>query len=89
MGGGSGFLIQVAAYKDEAIAKSTAAEIKTKAGDLLSGASENIQRADLGDKGVYYRVQFGPFASRGAANEHCGGLKSLGVNCIVVAPAHS
>ena len=42
-----------------------------------------IRRADLGDKGVYYRAQIGPFATADQANEFCTSLKSAGGQCIV------
>ena len=48
----------------------------------LSGYSLNIQRADLGDRGVYHRARVGPFA-RNAANSLCERLKSQGGDCIV------
>ena len=48
----------------------------------LAGYSLNIQRADLGDRGVYHRVRVGPFA-RSAANSLCARVKSQGGDCIV------
>ena len=48
----------------------------------LAGYSLNIQRADLGDRGVYHRVRVGPFA-RSAANSLCQRVKSQGGDCIV------
>jgi hypothetical protein len=87
--GTGAFLIQVAAYKDESVAQSVARDVNAKAGDLLGDTSGNIQRADLGEKGVYYRIQYGPFASRGVATERCARLKARGLACIIVAGARS
>jgi hypothetical protein len=42
-----------------------------------------IRRADLGDKGTYYRALVGPFASMEEAAGLCSGLKAAGGNCIV------
>jgi tetratricopeptide (TPR) repeat protein len=83
------YLVQVAAFKDQAVAQSEAQGLKAKAGALLADTQQTIQRADLGEKGVYYRVQFGPFASKRAANERCTSLKSRGLNCIIVTSAKS
>jgi tetratricopeptide (TPR) repeat protein len=83
-GGPGRFLIQVAAYKEEAVAETEAQGIKAKVGDLLGDKSQNIQRADLGDKGIYYRIQFGAFASKAEATERCSSIKARGVPCLVV-----
>jgi tetratricopeptide (TPR) repeat protein len=83
------YLIQIAAFRDEAIAQVEAQGLKAKAGELLADTQQTIQRADLGERGIYYRVQFGPFASKRAANERCTSLKSRGLNCIIVTGAKS
>jgi cell division septation protein DedD len=82
--GAGGYLIQIAAFKDEATAQSEAQGFKAKGGELLADTQQIIQRADLGEKGVYFRVQYGPFASKGAASARCADLKSRGLNCIIV-----
>ena len=35
-----------------------------------------IKRADLGDKGVYYRAMVGPFGTPEEASQFCGSLKT-------------
>jgi cell division protein FtsN len=42
-----------------------------------------IKRADLGDKGVYYRAMVGPFTSSDEASQFCGSLKTAGGQCVV------
>ena len=42
-----------------------------------------IQEADLGTKGLYYRVRVGPWASRDDAIKVCEALKAAGGNCFV------
>ena len=42
-----------------------------------------IKRADLGEKGVYYRAMVGPFGSPDEASQFCGSLKSAGGQCVV------
>ena len=42
-----------------------------------------VRRADLGDKGIYYRALVGPFASMEQAAGMCSNLKAAGGNCIV------
>jgi hypothetical protein len=52
--------------------------------DIYQGASKQIQRADLGAKGVFYRLRVGTFAERSEASAFCDALKASGENCIVV-----
>ena len=43
------------------------------------GAHEaNVQRANLGAKGVWYRLRIGPIGARGTANELCKKLRAAG-----------
>jgi cell division protein FtsN len=57
--------------------------MKRRYKSVLGGFEPDIQRADLGAKGTYYRVRIGPMASRGAALRLCEQLKSAGGNCFV------
>jgi hypothetical protein len=45
-----------------------------------------VQRADLGARGIYYRIQVGPIADAAAAEHDCAELKRRGEGCIVVKP---
>ena len=42
-----------------------------------------MKKADLGERGIYYRAQVGPFASSDQANELCRALKAQGGDCLV------
>jgi cell division protein FtsN len=45
-----------------------------------------VQKADLGSKGVWYRLQIGPIVDKTAATKLCGQLKSQGhPDCLVMA----
>ena len=48
--------------------------------DLLGSASATPFRADLGEKGVFYRVETAPIAD---AERVCGELKRRNVGCII------
>ena len=50
---------------------------------VLGSAAPLIKRADLGDKGVYYRAMVGPVGSPDEASQFCGSLKSAGGQCVV------
>ena len=53
-------------------------------GTILSPFDLYVQEADLGPKGVYFRVQAGPFETRSKANALCAELKNQSVDCLVV-----
>ncbi|MBV6632500.1 MAG: SPOR domain-containing protein [Alphaproteobacteria bacterium] len=50
--------------------------------DLLGNLDLKVQRADLGDRGVFYRVQAGVL-DRGGASALCETLKSRGTDCLI------
>ena len=49
----------------------------------LKGVSHEIETADLGSKGTYYRLKAGAFATRAEADKLCSTIKSQGGSCIV------
>ena len=51
--------------------------------NVLGSRSPVIKRADLGEKGVYYRAMVGPFGSPDEASQFCGSLKTAGGQCVV------
>ncbi len=79
-------LVQVAAYRNDAEAAGAWQTLKSRNADLVQGLKPDIQRADLGAKGVWYRLRVGPFESKAAAAEMCQALKSRGGDCRVVTP---
>ena len=50
---------------------------------VLQGQSREIETADLGAKGTYYRLKAGGFADRSGADKLCNEIKALGGTCIV------
>ena len=50
---------------------------------VLGKLDPQIQQADLGAKGIFYRVRVGPWAARKEAVEVCESLKAAGGNCFV------
>lgn len=78
-------LVQIGAFRSEAEATAQWTKLQGKLGDYASGKSEDIERADLGDKGVYYRLRVGPFVSKDEASTYCAGLKERGTDCLIKA----
>lgn len=77
------YVVQVAASRNEQDAQGTSSSINQRYSSQLSGYSSVVERADLGDRGIYYRVGVGPLKSQGDANSLCAKLKSAGLDCFV------
>jgi cell division septation protein DedD len=81
--GGGGYLVQVSSQKNEADAQASYRSLQSKFPAVLGSRAPLIKRADLGDKGVYYRAMVGPFGSADEASQFCGSLKTAGGQCVV------
>jgi sporulation related protein len=57
--------------------------LQQKYPSVLGSYQATIRRADLGDKGVRYRAQIGPFATLEEARQVCNSLKTAGGQCFV------
>lgn len=76
-------LVQVGAFRSEDEANGVWGRMETKLGGYLATKSKDIEVADLGDKGTFYRLRIGPFSSSDAAKTYCVGLKERGQDCLV------
>jgi hypothetical protein len=81
--GAGGYLVQVASQRSEADAQASFRALQGKYPAVLGSRSPLIKRADLGDRGVYYRAMIGPFGSADEASQLCGSLKTAGGQCVV------
>lgn len=79
------YLVQVGAFRSDDEANAMWTRMEGKLGDYMSGKAPDVERADLGEKGVYYRLRIGPFASADDARTYCEGLKTRGQDCLVKA----
>jgi hypothetical protein len=80
------FRIQLASVRDESAASAEWKRLSSKNKDLLGNLQMFVQRTDLGDKGVFYRLQAGPLTDASAAEKLCGDLKQRNVGCLIVRP---
>ncbi|WP_022727107.1 SPOR domain-containing protein [Fodinicurvata sediminis] len=81
-----GFRIQLAAVRSTEAAEAEWQRLQAKHEALLGSLSLNIERAELGEQGVYYRIQAGPFSDEQAAETLCEDLKSRDQACLVRSP---
>jgi hypothetical protein len=75
-----GARIQLASVRSEEAARQEWDRIKRANPDLLGSVSATPVRADLGEKGVFYRLQTAPIAD---AERVCGELKRRNIGCII------
>ncbi len=80
----SGYLIQIAAVREPERAESEWGRLQRQHPDTLRGLKLVVVRADLGDKGVFWRLRAGPFADEAAAKSRCADLAKRKVGCMVV-----
>ena len=80
--GGSGYAVQVSSQRSETEAQAAFRSLQGKYPDQLAGKQPVIARADLGEKGIYFRVMV-PAASGSEATELCSSLKSAGGSCVI------
>jgi sporulation related protein len=81
--GGGGYLVQVSSQRNEADAQASYRVLQGKFPSVLGSRSALIKRADLGQKGVYYRAMVGPFGTSEEASKFCGSLKTAGGQCVI------
>lgn len=78
----AGAYVQLSSQRSEEAARSAFAVLQRKFPSILGSASVDIQQADLGSKGVYYRARVGA-PSRDAAVALCEQLRSAGGDCLI------
>jgi hypothetical protein len=84
--GGRTFRLQVASVRSADAAKALWEHMKGgKDSDLLGALGYSVVTADLGARGIYYRIVAGPLASD-RATQTCEELKRRGAGCILVKP---
>ena len=80
------FVVQVGSKQNQTEALATFADMQQKYPTLLASYRPMVQKADLGSKGVWYRLRIGPIVDKTAATKLCGQLKSQGhPECLVMA----
>ncbi len=83
---GGAYQVQLAALSSRDHAQASWSRLSKKHADVLGGLKADILRADLGEKGVIYRLRAGPAGDEAAARSLCASLAARKVDCIVVRP---
>jgi hypothetical protein len=77
------YTVQISSQRSEAEAQATFRSLAAKYPSILGDRQPIIRRADLGDRGIFFRALVGPFGSAEQATQFCGSLKSAGGQCVV------
>jgi cell division septation protein DedD len=77
-----GFVVQLSAQRSESDAQATFRTLQAKY-PALSGREPLIRRKDLGERGIFFAAQVGPFGAKSEADQLCETLKSSGGTCFV------
>jgi hypothetical protein len=80
--GEKGVRVQLASLHSDAEAKALGATLKRTYADLLGPLSFGVMEVDLGDRGHYFRVMFGPM-TQADATRICDALKQRGAACLL------
>jgi cell division protein FtsN len=78
-----GVLLQIGSYESVEIANGAWATFKARHAAIIGNLSQDVQKADLGAKGTWYRLRVGPFADKAAAAAACDKLRAEGSTCFV------
>jgi cell division septation protein DedD len=78
----TGWSVQISSAVEEDLAWGIWKKLKAKH-QLLSDQKAIVIKADLGKKGIFYRLRLAGFDDRSEAQSMCGKLKSRGVSCFV------
>ncbi len=75
--------VQLSSQRTEEAARGVARDLQNRFGNLFNGVALEVTRADLGAKGIYYRVRL-PASSLQSAKEVCGSVQANGGECITM-----
>ena len=81
---GTGYVVQLAAYRSEQEAMGEYQQLKSRYGNLVGNLPPAVQQTNLGASGTFYRLGMGPMSSKQAATELCNKLIAAGErDCLV------
>lgn len=75
--------VQLSSQRSAEAAQQTVTTLQNRYGSLFGGTPLEVQRVDLGDRGVYYRVRL-PAQSLDSATQICNSVKANGGDCFTL-----
>ena len=80
------YQVQLAAVRDVSAAQTEWRRLQVRHKILLGNLKLSVVRADLGSKGIFYRLRAGPLINQSSAKKLCKDLVIVKVSCLVVKP---
>lgn len=80
------FRLQLAAFRDEEQAMISWQRLRKKYPAELAALEPMLERVEIAGKGVFHRLQVGPYADATAAGTACTALKAQKQDCLIVKP---
>ncbi len=77
------FRVQLLSVRRKESAETEWKRLSKRYPKILSGLESYIVRADLGARGIYYRLQVGSFKDKAIATKVCTGLSQVKISCFV------
>jgi tetratricopeptide (TPR) repeat protein len=78
----TGWAVQIASAANEDAAWSTWKKMQSRH-KVLKSKEASVVKADLGAKGIFYRVRFTGYEDQASAKKACASLKAGGVSCYI------
>ncbi len=78
------YFVQLASVKSDAGARKEWGRMQRVHPDLLGDLELSVQSADLGERGMFFRIRTGPFPNRATAQDICWQIKAAKLGCLVV-----
>lgn len=81
------YKVQLASFKSNSDAEKEWKMLSRRHAALLKGYKHYIISKDIAGKGIFHRLQVGPFNSAEEAKNTCKQFKDVGMNCLIVKPS--
>ena len=78
------FRVQLLSVRRKESAETEWKRLSKRYPKILSGLESYVVRADLGARGIYYRLQVGSFKDKAIATKVCAGLSQVKISCFVI-----
>lgn len=78
------YMLQLGAFSSQAKAEAAITELRQRYNKLLQGLEIQVERSDLGTKGVFYRIHARGNMDADEAKARCRQFDQLGQNCLTV-----
>lgn len=80
------YKLQIASFKSRSDVEKEWNNLSKRFSKLLGEYSHYVVTKNIEGKGIFYRLQIGPFNNEEDASRACKSLKESGVNCFIVKP---